>query len=1189
MSGRVILDLRGLVLNSYYTPGFTARIQDEEGKSVPDATWAVSVFIKKFLNPILQNTAPINIIAALEGSNANIRRRTMFAQYKNKDEQDAGSEVIKEEKKKAMTAVESLLLGLGCMLVKTPTNEADDTIAWLVKGLEGGKIIYTVDKDLMQLRSHEVFLISPDGELSVFKDMDLEQGVPPCVIRMYKSLVGDPSDNYGGVKGFGHKGWQGLVAEYGYDGILELDKCVASGNYKMIEDSLAECEEKFLRKIYENKEMWKMCHWLATLHPEWCEMSHGEKVVRPQWAKRLPSRERLLKVLEPLGLDYFIPQFERFLPKVWLIDQPKWDKTKKADLFAAMNKSPVLGFDWESYDSLQHKPYQEARRSGQYVDTISQKLTGGSFCFGDNLQFAPYISVKHRDTANCDPEVLHQILKATEGVPRVAHNAKFEMTVAKTNFDYDFPVEALPMDTVLMVSYVDENLDGGLKKVSKAMLNYDQTTYREVVPEGMDMRDISGQEVMAYGADDSMVCAHLYVLCKAIMECENTWKFHKENEPFFDKALLVPFLKGIPIDYQRMSELEAEDAELFEKSETELRELLLKHCYETNEEGFNILWPEVAQIKQATMRHKMKEEDFIKEKLGEIKAEVRQHCAYRPFSAPKIKLNKTSLSKAARSLGFVKAAGLPVFRSLKKNKIEDWVQGIYEQDVELDEDQKLFVELLQQAASEVEAASLLKKRSELPEDSANLFNVVEQVYARDKSLWAGDELNVGSSLQMAQLFYGKMGLPIHIRNMVRQDDGSVRDVFDLEGAPSTNEIAIRTWMVELDPEDWKFRVCQLALTLRGIRTRNNLYYRPYPLWQSPIDGRIHPGIRNCGTITRRPSSSSPNVFQVSKTKDDGKMRGCFLPLDEATILYVSPDGTTSWVHTDEKQMIVSIDFVQQELVILAAISKDPNLLACYVGDNKRDVHTTTAVAIINMGLAKLGQPRATYDEAVSCLEGTDTYDKAKADSPFGKKVYNTRKKYAKTTNFLVVYGGSAAGLARKIIVPKETAQEFIDAFNNSYPGVLAEQERVVASARKYGYVKTLFGTRKHCSGIFAKNKAVRAGWERQAINFPIQGCAADILKVVLRKIVQNKVMELTGATIYAPVYDEVVASVPVSKIYLFLEMMADCMELELPGTGVRLSTSASLGPIWGEQTEIGVRPSEETVSAAIKEILNALC
>lgn len=1157
---RVLLDLRGLVLHAYYAGKSIDTVPDGEGKRVTSAAGAVEKFISMYLNPLLLQHQPINIIGVLEGAFANTRRRKLYPEYKKRDEQDAANPVVVEQKKLAFEAVQKLLLGIGAILVKTPYCEADDTIAYLCQRMLGPKLIYTVDNDLLALHcADNIFLVS--GEIKTeYKGIDLEGGAPPSLVTLYKSIVGDSSDGYVGVKGFGEKSWPKLIETYGIEGLMELEACVRTANYQPILDSLSESPDPLLQKLYDQREQWRLCYYLAMLHPEWCEESFADKLVRPQWAKRVPTADRVLKVLQPLGLESHMPFFKKFCILSWLIDQPKWEQTKKDQLYAAMNASMVNAMDWESFDNLKHQPYQEAKKGG-YVDVLSQRLTGGSFCFGPNLQYCFYVSVRHRDTKNCSPDVLKEILVNTRKTQKVAHNAKFEMTVAKTNFDFEFDDNLLPHDTGILASYVDENGDQGLKQLSKSWLNYEQTNYSDVVPEKGDMRDVSGTEVLQYGCDDSIVCAHMWVLWRTIMEVEQTWRFYEANEPFFDQALLEPFLKGIPIDYARLAELEREDDELFDKTDAELRALLVEHCSSFNKEGFDIIWPEIEQYKRVEMQSKGKSDEDIALKIEELRERTQEACQYVPFGPPKVALTKQAVSDAARSVG------LPAIRSLKPVKITDYTFAIHEQmrtmqedddEAAFTEEQGVFLTLLEQAAPQLELASKHPQAIDQPEfvDAKVLKQYIEGIFALDKNLWVGDELNIGSSLQMAHMFYGKMGLPIKIRNFSK-DDTDLRSQFDLEGAPSTNEIAIRTWMVELDKEDWRYKVLDKVLTIRAIRTRRQLYYKPYPLWKSPIDGKIHPGIRNCGTITRRPSGSSPNVFQVSKVKDEGRMRGTFLPQ--------GPD-----------ELVVSIDFVQQELVILAALSKDPALLACYVGNNKRDVHTTTAAAIINM-TGEAGR-KVTYDEVAKALKDEN--------DPLHKLAVKTRKKYAKTTNFLVVYGGSAAGLSRKIIVPHDLGEAFINAFYESYPLVLKFQEKTIAYAKRHGFVVGPFGTRKHCDGINDKNKAVASAWERQAINFPIQGGAAEILKVVMREIVLQKIAKRFGATIYAPVYDEIVASVPIKHVYDYLEAMANIMEIEIPGTSVRLATSVSIGRNWGEQDELGERPSRETVEEAIQHIIN---
>ena len=283
------------------------------------------------------------------------------------------------------------------------------------------------------------------------------------------------------------------------------------------------------------------------------------------------------------------------------------------------------------------------------------------------------------------------------------------------------------------------------------------------------------------------------------------------------------------------------------------------------------------------------------------------------------------------------------------------------------------------------------------------------------------------------------------------------------------------------------------------------------------------------------------------------------------------------------EVIVSIDFDQQELVILAGLSNDVNLRSCYQGDNKRDVHSLTGLGIYNFAQQQRGKSGLTYERFAALAKSDDKND------PVAVEVTEIRKKKAKMTNFLMVYGGSEAGLARKAIVPKETAGSWVSVFFDTYPKVTTYMERQVAMAKKKGFVTTLFGNRKHCDKIFSPNKAIQRAAERQAINQPIQGAAADVLKIVMKEICLQNILERTLCTIYAPVYDEVVASVPKHKVDEYIRLMSDIMEMQLPHVNIGLTTSVSIGKNWGDQVELGNRPSLESVTKTLNELryLNA--
>lgn len=1135
---RYIFDLRGLVLHGYYRN--------------PEA--AVFEFLDIYVKPLLQKgIAPIQMIAVLEGSNA--RRRAMLETYKTSKAKDEEPEAEREAKDKALEQAQRILMHMGATLVKTPNVEADDTIAMLAGTLKGHKTIYTVDHDLMALWSPEVNLMVTDRqqgkpvEKNNFKVFDFDTGEwNPSIVTLYKSICGDPSDNYIGVKGVGEKKFLDLLADIGREGADDLFKIVSTQDWHWLR-AAAE-GNKTLTAIFNAREEWYRSYLLACLHPEWCHETWRGKLVQPVWAKRVPQVNNLRREFDKAGIDDVFDDYKHVCCESFLLDD-KWAETHDFDkeVMDQMQASPAIAFDWESYDSLKHPAYQEAR--GGYVDVLSQRLTGGSFCYGSNLNKCFYIPVVHRDTLNMGKGDILIILQEVKHKFLIAQNAMFEMVVAKNDLDFEFDTHNLPHDTKIMASYVNENTESGLKKLSKSFLNYDQINYSEVVPSGSDMRDISGLEVLQYGCDDSIVTAHLAVLFQIIMEVEGTWDFYAENERHFWEAHLESFRRGIPINFEKMSELQAADKVLFDESEVKVRAILKERCSVATETQHAVLWDELKPYYEATFKKKSGEnfdpaklESFLEDKLEEL----RESIPYSDYTPPAM-LKTKHVSAAAMAIG------LPAIRSLSEDRLDFWTRSIIEQSVEVGftDIQKQFVETLQLAKDSLK----IELNAPVSAEVLAFRQVMDTAWQEGSKGWEGTELNVGSPKQMASLFYGTLQLPVLIRNVAAE--GSVRDVYDMEGSPATNDLAMKTWLVELDEGDWRREVIELVTTMRACKQRESLYYRPYPLWTSPVDGRIHPQFNNCGTITRRPTGSSPNLLQVSKHKDGGRMRSTILP-------------------QNDDEVVVSIDFSQQELALLAAVSMDANLLACYSGDHRKDVHTMTSTAIMNVYNKREGNPDWTYED----------YNRIREDKthPSFKRAKEVRDKQGKPTNFLLVYGGSPVGLARKLIVPKRLAEQFYDGFHHTYPGVAKFQDKAISFAEKHGYYPTVFGNRKHVPNILDKDGAKKSGAERQVVNMPMQGSAADILKKVLRDYCVNKIAERTGCTLYACVYDEIVASVPKGSLHTYINEMVNIMQIDIPNSPIQLVAEVSFGPSWGEQIELRGNHTQENIEKCLEDVAN---
>ena len=225
-------------------------------------------------------------------------------------------------------------------------------------------------------------------------------------------------------------------------------------------------------------------------------------------------------------------------------------------------------------------------------------------------------------------------------------------------------------------------------------------------------------------------------------------------------------------------------------------------------------------------------------------------------------------------------------------------------------------------------------------------------------------------------------------------------------------------------------------------------------------------------------------------------------------------------------MVVSADYSQVELRIMAHLSGDQALRQAFL--DGEDVHTATAAKVF--GVAP-------------------------------DQVTREQRRRAKTANFGIIYGISAFGLATRLHIPRTEAKELIEGYFTHYPGVKEYMEKVVAEARERGYVETIFGRRRYLRDIRSGNSMTRSLAERNAINAPIQGSAADIMKLAMIEV-DRRLRECgSGARIVLQVHDELVLEVPQGEVAsvtaLVTEAMAGAAELSVP-----LLVEADAGTSW---------------------------
>ena len=297
------------------------------------------------------------------------------------------------------------------------------------------------------------------------------------------------------------------------------------------------------------------------------------------------------------------------------------------------------------------------------------------------------------------------------------------------------------------------------------------------------------------------------------------------------------------------------------------------------------------------------------------------------------------------------------------------------------------------------------------------------------------------------------------------------------------------------------------LELRGIRKLLSTYVNALPALINPQTGRIHTTYNQTVTATGRLSSTNPNLQNIPVRSDDGKeIRRAFIPA--------------------EGNVFFSADYSQIELRLVADLSHDKTMLDAFAHDH--DIHAITAARIYHKPLEEV-----TGDE----------------------------RRKAKTANFGILYGISAFGLAQRLNIPRDEAKMLIDGYYTTFPQVRDYIDRSIAQAREKGYVTTVYGRRRMLPDINSRNAVVRAFSERNAINAPIQGTAADVIKLAMVRIYRRFEQEGIQSKMMLQVHDELNFDVIPSELEAVQRIVIEEMEGVYKGQ-VRLTASHGTASNW---------------------------
>jgi len=400
------------------------------------------------------------------------------------------------------------------------------------------------------------------------------------------------------------------------------------------------------------------------------------------------------------------------------------------------------------------------------------------------------------------------------------------------------------------------------------------------------------------------------------------------------------------------------------------------------------------------------------------------------------------------------------------------LKDIFSQELDNTNTKKLFEEIevplvpvlaaMEKEGVNLDVEFLHELSKELKGDIQKLEN---QIYEN-----AGEKFNLASPKQLGEILFDKLKI------------GGAKQKKTKTGQYATGEevlsyLALSSPFVQ-DILDWR----QLVKLL-------NTYVDALPLQVSPKTGRVHTDYMQTVAATGRLSSNNPNLQNIPIRTERGRLI------------------RKAFIARDENYTLVSADYSQIELRIIAALSGDPEMVKSF--QNGEDIHASTAAKVFNVSL---------------------------------EEVTREQRSHAKTVNFGIVYGVSAFGLSNQTSLSRSESKDLIDAYYLTYPRLKAYIQEQIEYARQHGYVQTILGRRRYLKDINSQNAVVRGAAERNAVNAPIQGSAADIIKIAMINIHKRLNEENWKSKMLLQVHDELVFDVHNSELEKIQPMIKEEME-----------------------------------------------
>lgn len=1139
---------------------------------------------------------PSDVLMVFEGRDSKKKRMQILQGYKA----DSGSQPREyyDEYNKCKEMVKDVFRKVGACAVTQDYAEGDDTCKFLADNAREPVYIFSNDGDLAVLRGinkygFEVKVLSgTDG------DKLPENVFEPGHITLYKALVGDASDKVKGCPQFGAVAWADLLAKYGSDGIYEIAELVAKNKQNDLAIFAKNNQCKLLNKIVDNWNQVYNCYRAVSIYSEWVNTRYHPLKWEPGIVLAEVKDER----------------FRKYLQNKRLVTADNYDKALEF-LKEQVRRYPnePVAFDLETSSPEESDEWLAGQGNDDGVDPLGSYIVGFSLTFGPGGRFTYYVSVKHHDTNNVSMVQARQMIESVRDVVKPIHNTAFELVLLynnqaadedgtlwrdlwKDNGEFGF----LPNieDTLFMASYVDENaISKGLKALSKSVLGYEQVDFDSVRtyeiegskpwPGGRVIEyrkrepvfDADGKPVMTekgvqkvatvyydapvFDADGNPVLVRKRnaegfmesvqktkkqpVMCKKVR-----YKMHEmPATAVFDYGADDTICT---MAYYRFAKMHMSMVDnhyhIYRQVEIDAAYLHAKNYFD----GFNINVEELVKQKKRDAALLQEQEAVLHDYLiskGWVGTKVPSYTA------------QITPSEVKEAYGIVMGLDEPDDEEEGEDVQVDPVMGMRIRKMDK------IIDLI--ASQEQDGAEMFALRlRKLVEGNADQFNayIAEHFDGKPKFKY--------SSKQMCKLIYEVMGMTIKVRNKptIGMLKAGIR-----EGNPQANALAIDYAIIEAKEKGMEVegKVLMALKLIVMVNTRNGLFYNPYPTFMHWKTSKVHSSHRQCHANTRRASSAAPNMQQMSA---HAKVKG-----------YES-DFRRNVVPHKRKAVIVAMDFNAQELRVIADDSKDPNMLACYVGEHKKDLHSITGAGIVwrkaRHLLAEAIAELADEAKEKGWSEDDYRYYAFKRLEQTAPNVYGDYRKLGKQTNFASEYGAMAPKLSATLMVSESDAQLFIDAREEAFAVSSKWKSTVViAQAREQGFVTTKLGAKRHLADLLdSPDRSLSSKAERQAVNFRIQGSCAEMTKLAEGRMWRAGLF--TGrfdAVCLGPIHDEVVASVALEDLAAFIPAMHACMVAPYADMEVPIVSSIDAGPNFYDSVSFGESADEESVKSGISKLM----